>query len=410
MTQDQMTIVVPRVALSATSKHYSALYCIITDLLLYQDPDHRQRSELIDSFMLQFDRKEKDAESLFADIDKRQREIRYLREIVRGYDQHLDLLTDAGKSELFVRRGHLFEATEELFCVFELFSAGLNHEDARAAAMNAVQTNIRAGSVAWNLLQDDMKSLVKLDIDGTMLSVLRDKDQSIDSACVVSDLSALNSRPEAVFPEVAVRYEPGGFMGRTVSLVRRIRMWLTIQRDPMASVVWSSGVRVAGIQIVRLLSVKIHPLRLQLEERVGRQIKDYIFDDRVARRRHAAGEGTPRNDSSSQVGSKHSSTLELAPLNRSKSAVSVNSSAPSTRSVSTSGRPGGDLVPKGDAVEMRKRASASRNFEKMVLESTTFVVTYKVSLMTVRSFWVELTVSAMRNANTKPGLCLMQST
>ena len=97
MTQDQMTIVVPRVALSATSKHYSALYCIITDLLLYQDPDHRQRSELIDSFMLQFDRKEKDAESLFADIDKRQREIRYLREIVRGYDQHLDLLTDAGK-------------------------------------------------------------------------------------------------------------------------------------------------------------------------------------------------------------------------------------------------------------------------------------------------------------------------
>ena len=228
MTQDQMTIVVPRVALSATSKHYSALYCIITDLLLYQDPDHRQRSELIDSFMLQFDRKEKDAESLFADIDERQREIRYLREIVRGYDQHLDLLTDAGKSELFVRRGHLFEATEELFCVFELFSAGLNHEDARAAAMNAVQTNIRAGSVAWNLLQDDMKSLVKLDIDGTMLSVLRDKDQSIDSACVVSDLSALNSRPEAVFPEVAVRYEPGGFMGRTVSLLHRVRVWLTI--------------------------------------------------------------------------------------------------------------------------------------------------------------------------------------
>jgi len=178
----------------------------------------------------------------------------------------------------------------------------------------------------------------------------------------------------------------------------------------MASVVWSSGVRVAGIQIVRLLSVKIHPLRLQLEERVGRQIKDYIFNDRVARRRHAAGESTPRNESSSQVGSKHSSTLELAPLNRSKSAVSVNSSAPSTRSVSTSGRPGGDLVPKGDAVEMRKRASASRNFEKMVLESTTFVVTYKVSLMTVRSFWVELTVSATRNANTKPGLCLMQST
>ena len=152
----------------------------------------------------------------------------------------------------------------------------------------------------------------------------------------------------------------------------------------MASVVWSSGAVVGGIQIVHLLSLDVHPLRLQLEERVGRQIKDYIFNDRVAKRREAAGNATPRNDASSQKGSsKASSTLELVPLNRSRSAVSVNSNTQSIggRSVSTSGRTGEfDLVPQGDADEMRRRANNTRTFERLEVSSTTIVVTYKVSM------------------------------
>ena len=225
-------MVVPRIALSATSKHYSALYCVITDLLLYQDPDHEERNKLINTFMLQFDRKERDPKSLLGDIENRQREVRYLREIVRGYDQHLDLLTDEGKAELFACRARLFEQTEDLFCVFELLSAGFQTEDAKAAVMTATQTNIRAGSIAWNLLKDDMTSLVKLDIDGTMLSVMKGKDQSLDSACVVSDLSALNNNPDAIFPEVAVRYEPGGLPQRTVSTIS----------DMMACLLMSSAI------------------------------------------------------------------------------------------------------------------------------------------------------------------------
>lgn len=213
-----MTLVVPRIALSATSKHYSALYCVITDLLLYQDPDHAERNRIIKQYLLQFDRKEKDPNWLFYDIDRRQKEVRQLRDNVRGFDQHLDILTDEGKSELFARRAHLFEATEELFCTFELLSAGFAKEDARLADLNATRTNVRAGSIAWNLLKDDMTSLVKLDIDGTMLSVLKGKDQSLDSACVVSDLSALNNNPDATFPEVAVRHEPGGVLRRSVSI------------------------------------------------------------------------------------------------------------------------------------------------------------------------------------------------
>jgi hypothetical protein len=161
-----------------------------------------------------------------------------------------------------------------------------------------------------------------------------------------------------------------------------------VQREHVASVVWSTLADVGGIPVVRLLKVYLHPLRLQLEERVGRKIKDYMFVDRIARRREAVG--LPRNDSSSQAGSKTNSHLELVPLNRSKSAVSVNSSVASStenRSVSISSRhPRRDRirdqfasVPQGDAAEMSRRSKSTKHFIKIELATTTFVITHKVS-------------------------------
>jgi hypothetical protein len=160
----------------------------------------------------------------------------------------------------------------------------------------------------------------------------------------------------------------------------------------MASVIWSTAAEVGGIPIIRDLSVYLHPVRLQLEERVAAAIKDYIFNDRVSRRKaKQGGTETPRKDTGSNAGSKASSTLELAPLHRSKSAVSVNSNAVSisSRSVSTSGRPAsvvGDdpnqdkftLVPKGDAEEMRRRANGGKTFLNVAFDPTVVVISYKV--------------------------------
>jgi hypothetical protein len=206
--QDKTTIIVPKITLSATSKHYSALYCIVTDLLMYRDPQDKNRDEQIRNFMFQFDRRDKDAEQLYNDIRNLQIQIRHLNELIRGYEQHLDVLDDDGRSSLLGIREHLFDATEQLSCVFEVISVNFRQEDARNALKAATSVDIRAGHVAWHLLQDDFSALVQLNIDGTMMSVLNNKDGSMDTACVVSDLSALNGNPDAVLPEVAIRYEP----------------------------------------------------------------------------------------------------------------------------------------------------------------------------------------------------------
>ena len=202
--------------MSATSKHYTALYNVVTDLIMYQDPDHRHRSDRIDSFVFAFDRTDRDPQQLIMDLFSLQQSIRSLEALQQGYEANVDLLTEEGKGELFKIRTDLLEATEQLFTVFEAISVNQSREDARDALKSAARMDVRLGGIAWHMLHDDLKPLVKLDIEGTLYSHLSNKDGSTDSALAIGDLSALNSRVDAIYPEVMVRYESSGMTRRRI--------------------------------------------------------------------------------------------------------------------------------------------------------------------------------------------------
>ena len=197
--------------MTATSKHYTALYNVITNLLMYQDPAHRHRADRVDSFVLVFDRKDRDPNRLLTDLFNLQQSIRSLRTLHRGYEANVDLLTEEGKGELFKIRTDLLDATEQLFTVFEAISVSQSRDDARAALKSAARMDVRIGGIAWHMLKDDLKPLVKLDIEGTLYSHLSNKDGSTDSALAIGDLSALNSDADAIFPEIMVRQETSGY-------------------------------------------------------------------------------------------------------------------------------------------------------------------------------------------------------
>lgn len=221
------TVIVPRLTMSATSKHYTALYNVVTDLLMYQDPDHRHRADRVDGFLFALDRKDRDQQQLIMDLFSLQQSIRSLSALQRGYESNVDLLTEEGKGELFMIRTDLLDATEQLFTVFEAISVSGAREDARAALKSASRMNVRIGGIAWHMLQDDLKPLVKLDIEGTLYSHLSNKDGSTDSALAIGDLSALNSDADAIYPEVMVRYESSAASRRKI-VSFRVKSPLTI--------------------------------------------------------------------------------------------------------------------------------------------------------------------------------------
>lgn len=400
--QDHTTVTVPRVTLSATSDHYTALYNIIDDLIMYQDPSHRIRSERVDNFIFAFDRRERDPEQLLEDLHGLQRLIREMLHLAAGYDANIDQLTDEGRNELVNIRRDSNEAMEQLYTVFDAIAIAFNREDAQAALKSASRMDVRIGGVAWHMLRDDFTPLIKLDIEGVLFTHLSNKDGSAESSIAIADVYGLNSKADAIYPEILTRYEEKS-SGRRGPVRPSAKHKLIKQKEPFIATSWSTLAPVGGISIVRHLGYKLYPVRINLEERVGHAVSDYMFSARKKRRQESVTSGTgthtPLPEISENGGShgllshphtnRTASTIELPSLHRTRSTVSIASTANSVAPSRSGSNQGQDdapthqdkftTVPRDDVAEMRRRASANRTFLDILFEATSIVLTYKVT-------------------------------
>jgi hypothetical protein len=187
----------------ANSQHYSALYNVVTNLVLYQDPEQRQRSQKMDTFVYSFDRR--DAFRYVSEAARLQYRIRELESLVRAYDENYDHLTSEGKLGLIDLRADLLNSVETLNVIYEAVSIHQNHSEQAAALKASIRLEAHAGEVAWYMFGPDAL-LAKLAIKGINFSWLRKKDSSTDSSLMVDDLQALNSSPDAIFPEMLSKY------------------------------------------------------------------------------------------------------------------------------------------------------------------------------------------------------------
>jgi hypothetical protein len=126
------------------------------------------------------------------------------------------------------------------------------------------------------------------------------------------------------------------------------------------------------------LAFYLHPVRFKLEERLGHEIVDYIFNRvkpwnkgeiNALQRAADAGEGLKHN--------RPPPGRELPPIHRTQSTASVISVKGSGELL---GKPDAKftMVPIRDAAEMKRRASANRTFIRVIFGSTSIVLSYKV--------------------------------
>ncbi|WVF69291.1 hypothetical protein IAT40_004067 [Kwoniella sp. CBS 6097] len=398
--QDLTTIVTPQLTLSATSKHYDALYTVITDLLMYQDPEHKHRSEAVDDFSRQFDSADRDVGRLIIDVHTLQQTMRTLLHFQQGYETNFERLEEAGKDELFKIRADLQEGYESLYTINALIAATLAKDDARAAMKTASRMNIRIRGVAWHLQEETLEKFAKVEIESVLLSLTSNKNGSTDSAMVLGNLLATNPRPTALYHEIVSRDDY-----QSVAVKKRVK-------KPFASLFWSSYPAIGGISIFPKVDIEFVNVRFRIEERIGHQVVDYIFSDRIQRRKSKAenngngnagaitnGSSTPmaghqptssngfngasgsltpatsyRNgfaasamSSSEDLAQKSASRAELYPLTRSKSQVSIAHAESDPRKLRTN----------EDTIEMRLRASQNKMFGQVRIHELGLNLSYK---------------------------------
>ena len=183
------------------------MYSILTDLVLYQDPEQRQRSQQLDTFLYSFDAEDRLRYS--TEVKYLQNRIREQESTHRIYEEHYDRLSDEGKLEVGRIRSDLSEDIQKLSLIFDAIAILQIHSKAAAELRSSLRLEAHAQELAWFMLDED-KLLAKLAIKDIRYTWVRKKDSSTENALVVRDLQALNTSPDAYFVEIISRYEKAG--------------------------------------------------------------------------------------------------------------------------------------------------------------------------------------------------------
>lgn len=386
-------------SVSANPDHFAAIYNVVTDLLLYNDPLQKSRNKKLEEIVFTHDFSNlTGVASLVLDLQQR---IRGLHETVQQYQVHLDELDEQSRLELFATRAEFVKLSAELNLVVLAIARAQNFNGA-STAKAGVQFEARAAELVWHMLEASGTPFAKFSIKGVEFSWISKQDSSISNRLVIRDLKALNSSPEQVFAEIIAKYD----RSEDHHQLSKINVF--------AAVLWNSLAPVGGISIVEQFEFHLHPVRLQLEHRIGRKILDYIFSQRKSDR---APEDSPPEIPAKQPARAWASS-SLAPLGSSVMNKSSESLALSTRQgqngsnrprsiLEAPGRNGlasgasslttestsrlrkvastEVLRPQGqeeglDADEMRRRASLNRTFILVDFSPTVLYLTYRVRL------------------------------
>ena len=128
--------------------------------------------------------------------------------------------------------------------------------------------------------------LAKLSVNGVKFSWLNRQDSAVVNTLRIGDLHVFDGHHDAIWPEVLCKHnEPKDHNLVRVcitSLVVFLSLTFLQKRDVFAISSWIVPALVGGISIYEKFEVDLHPLRLQLDTKVGQRITEYIWPGSTA--------------------------------------------------------------------------------------------------------------------------------
>ncbi|KAG8856771.1 hypothetical protein FRB96_006274 [Tulasnella sp. 330] len=268
---DRVIIDIPRFTVTANSASFSALQNTIKNLLLYSDPTHSRRNEALETFLFTYDFS--DVSSAMDVVSTLQARIRRLSQVVRRYTTVSDALDEAGQKDALMVHAQLTSLGDELDFIFQ--AARLAQEKARNyddSLASALQLLVSSELISWNMLGEESNLIAKLAVKGVSFKWMNTKDGSAKNVLTIKDLQALNGLPGAAFAEVLVAHaQPSNHP--------------MVKRKLFAEATWTVLPSVAQIAVVQSFELRLHPIKVQIERRIGREIQEYISpkDKRISK-------------------------------------------------------------------------------------------------------------------------------
>ncbi|KUI54320.1 hypothetical protein VP1G_01807 [Cytospora mali] len=259
---DNLWVEFPQARAICNSSQYYAMYVIVLDLLMYNEPLEKTRSERLEKIMLASDFS--DLRGTPEMVIKLQERIRQLEDIKSHFQIHSKYLDKQGWQDRLLLERDLAACEDELFFMMKAITTSQRRYDTTQS--NALlKWSISAKDIVWHLIRDANEPLCELQLKDVEYDRTDNSDGSHINLIRVGRVLGLNLLPDAIYPEMVAPYFQDA---KSASL---------LDSQPMITVYWYMLEAIAGIPIMDHFEVNLFPLKIQLEREVGKKLFEYIF-------------------------------------------------------------------------------------------------------------------------------------
>ena len=263
---DHLWVDFPHIRAICDSVEYFTMYVIVFDLLLYNEPLEKVRSEKLERIMLASDFSDlSGAPKMVSGLQAR---IRQLEEIKTQFQINAKYLDKQGWEDRMAIEHDLASCEDELFFMMKAITTSQRKYDDRSQASQTtglLRWYLSASEIVWHLMREKDLPLVEIQLNKAAYDRTDNSDGSNHNSMQIERIHGLNLLPDALYPEMLGPYlESGRNFGQG--------------QDPkMLKINWHSLEPIAGIPVLDQFEVDLFPLRVQLEREVGQKLFEYIF-------------------------------------------------------------------------------------------------------------------------------------
>ncbi|KAK3322229.1 mitochondrial protein from FMP27-domain-containing protein [Apodospora peruviana] len=259
---DNLWVEFPQAHALCNSSQYYAIYVIVLDLLMYNEPLEKTRSERLEKIMLASDFSDlRGAPEMVLRLQER---VRQLEDIKTHFQIHGKYLDKKGWEDRLVLERDLASCEDELFFMMKAITTSQRKFDSSTSSA-LLRWSITVKEIVWQLIRDNNEPLVELQLKDVEYDRTDNSDGSHINLIQVGRILGLNLLPDAIYPAMIAPYVEGDRGGFDTG------------RQPMIRVYWYMLEAIAGIPVMDHFEVNLFPLKIQLEREVGNKLFEYIF-------------------------------------------------------------------------------------------------------------------------------------
>lgn len=253
----EISVHMAKVVVSATTEQYSAIYYIVTNLILLEKEGSNAFDEQIKNLIAVSDIS--DFVGLTQKIQTLQANIRICQRVLQMMDQRITSLSQAelwNKSHVQIELERM--QMELTIVIHSLKLVGARDQNVRRAARN---WNILADQIIWHILENDREPIVDFAIGKSHFSRIDATDGSNSNSVEILMLQGFNLRPKAPYPEII---KPFGSV-------------LDTDTSPVIKMLWKMLAPVGGIPVMSNAELKLRPAHFQLDYYTLKKLMAYLF-------------------------------------------------------------------------------------------------------------------------------------